>query len=1056
MRRYLALLLMCLALPAFAQFDYHKTAVTRWSGPGRPMTYEEYLSANPALPLSWSEVARLHPATDLTGPVLVVVQSSLMTPLSLEINRYLSDLTAAGWEPILLSWTGGTYQQLRTVLQQYQVGDSILGAVLVGDLPQAWYELYEDFDNNGLPDPPYTMVQFPCDLYYMDLDGEWYDGNLNGILDTHLGAWEPDVFVGRILASTLPGDPVELIRNYFNKNHAFRTHQLYLPGQGLAYIDDDWAGGASQWAAAMAQGVGLVEQVSDPDSTRAADYISRLDDGHYAYLLASHSWPQGHSLKEQGGTVWNSVTSNQITQNDPHGFFYNLFCCSAARFCESNYIAGCYLFTNTYSVEVIGSAKTGSMLYFEDYYSQIQNGECQGEALRRWFAMHGHEPGSVMWAMSWFYGMTELGDPTLFMGVGVQVSSVEVIDDGTQGSDGDGDGIPDGGETIVLNLTLQNNDPVTYNDVSVKLTSSNEQLFDIFIDSVFVGALPGSGTAHADGFKVFVSHNISDSTVIAVSAQIRDNAQHLWGDNFNLTVRNQKLELTGYNLTQISGDNDPWAEPGETFGVNLTVANQGGNQSNQATLQISSLGTWLVPSGTSVGLPALNPGTIGSTSTLISVHILSNCPNPHGEVLRAQIQQGTTFSSAHNFIFPVGNQVAWTDSIISPDAALIHYPVTAGYADQWHVTGLRTYSPPYSRKCGHPGIVPYAPMADGALETPLFILGASSELRFRHWMAAETGYDGGIIEINTGGGWERLTPEGGYPGTSQGNGSYPGGPCYNGEINWAQAVFDLSGYQGFARLRFRFGSDSGTELEGWYVDNVQITGPLIAPPQIDVNLSPISAPITIPANGGSFNFNAMVRNWGPNQLPYTVWTRIKYPDGSYTDPLLGPITLNSPVGVSVTRLRTQSIPGNWPPGAYSYLGYGNWTYAYPALDSSSFAFTKLTTGAGPWVTDASCTGEPFPGEEAVSTLPSAFSLSEAHPNPFNPSTVASFELRVASQVSLKAYDTAGRLVATLVDGWREAGHHQVTFDGSRLASGLYFVKMQAGEFSAVKKMMLVK
>jgi hypothetical protein len=83
------------------------------------------------------------------------------------------------------------------------------------------------------------------------------------------------------------------------------------------------------------------------------------------------------------------------------------------------------------------------------------------------------------------------------------------------------------------------------------------------------------------------------------------------------------------------------------------------------------------------------------------------------------------------------------------------------------------------------------------------------------------------------------------------------------------------------------------------------------------------------------------------------------------------------------------------------------------------------------------------------------------PNPFNPSTVASFELRVPSRVNLKVYDTAGRLVATLADGWRGAGSHEVTFDpagasGSRLASGLYFVRMQAGEYSAVRKMMLLK
>jgi len=81
---------------------------------------------------------------------------------------------------------------------------------------------------------------------------------------------------------------------------------------------------------------------------------------------------------------------------------------------------------------------------------------------------------------------------------------------------------------------------------------------------------------------------------------------------------------------------------------------------------------------------------------------------------------------------------------------------------------------------------------------------------------------------------------------------------------------------------------------------------------------------------------------------------------------------------------------------------------------------------------------------------------QVRPNPFNPSTVASFELRVTSHVSLRIYDTAGRLVTTLVNGWREAGSHQVTWDASGLPSGLYFCRMQAGDFRAVQKMMLVK
>jgi hypothetical protein len=87
--------------------------------------------------------------------------------------------------------------------------------------------------------------------------------------------------------------------------------------------------------------------------------------------------------------------------------------------------------------------------------------------------------------------------------------------------------------------------------------------------------------------------------------------------------------------------------------------------------------------------------------------------------------------------------------------------------------------------------------------------------------------------------------------------------------------------------------------------------------------------------------------------------------------------------------------------------------------------------------------------------PPAVSLT-CSPNPFNPSTVIRYKIQDAGYVSLKIFDTMGRLVVTLADGWQEVGTRMVTFDGSKLPSGLYFVRMQAGDVSAVQKVMLLK
>lgn len=88
--------------------------------------------------------------------------------------------------------------------------------------------------------------------------------------------------------------------------------------------------------------------------------------------------------------------------------------------------------------------------------------------------------------------------------------------------------------------------------------------------------------------------------------------------------------------------------------------------------------------------------------------------------------------------------------------------------------------------------------------------------------------------------------------------------------------------------------------------------------------------------------------------------------------------------------------------------------------------------------------------------PLEFKLNEAFPNPFNPGTVLSFQLPAASLARLSVYDISGRWVATLMDGWRAAGKHEVAFDGSSLASGIYLARLQAGQFAATQKMVLLK
>ena len=89
-------------------------------------------------------------------------------------------------------------------------------------------------------------------------------------------------------------------------------------------------------------------------------------------------------------------------------------------------------------------------------------------------------------------------------------------------------------------------------------------------------------------------------------------------------------------------------------------------------------------------------------------------------------------------------------------------------------------------------------------------------------------------------------------------------------------------------------------------------------------------------------------------------------------------------------------------------------------------------------------------------LPESFSLSAAYPNPFNPVTTLSFELPIEAIVSLSIYNLQGREVSTLINGNIEAGYHSVVWNADNNSSGIYFVKMVAGEYINTQKLMLVK
>ena len=126
---------------------------------------------------------------------------------------------------------------------------------------------------------------------------------------------------------------------------------------------------------------------------------------------------------------------------------------------------------------------------------------------------------------------------------------------------------------------------------------------------------------------------------------------------------------------------------------------------------------------------------------------------------------------------------------------------------------------------------------------------------------------------------------------------------------------------------------------------------------------------------------------------------------------------------------------------------GVWPKTYGAPTDTWQASAPLPHEAAPFTTDVN---------NKVANVPVVFNLYQNYPNPFNPTTNILYSLPQQSNVKLRVYNILGQMVMELFNGSQIAGNHVVAFDASRLASGVYFYRLEAGSYVNVKKMVLLK
>ncbi len=415
MKKLILLILIIISCSLFAR--YKDVPVTRDLDPNAEYdTYQDWFSSHPQQLTQFREVSRVFSNQRDEG-FLIVVNNNLYEDIEQSIQIYQEDLTNDNFDSFVLEYNGTSHEDLREQIITYVQTENVTNVVLIGDLPVAWFELFEDWNNNGIQDEGEAWVEFPCDLYFADIDGIWEDTDANNIYDYHEGDKHPEIGIGRIVADNmnmLPDSESELINDYFQKNHLFRTGIVTSYETSLAYIDDDWSYWGQEYQQAMQLAYPSVVLVNNIEATNAGDYRDNRLIADYEFIQVHvHSGPNAHYFYYNNGNSYALVNNYEIPSVNPTAHYYNLFACSNSRFTTANNMGAMYIYGSDHGLVTLGSTKTGSMLWFEDFYEPFGVGTTIGEALRLWWEVSVDVGNDWRWQRSWFYGMIIQGDPSL-------------------------------------------------------------------------------------------------------------------------------------------------------------------------------------------------------------------------------------------------------------------------------------------------------------------------------------------------------------------------------------------------------------------------------------------------------------------------------------------------------------------------------------------------------------------------------------------------------------------------------------------------------------------
>jgi len=593
---------------------------------------------------------------------------------------------------------------------------------------------------------------------------------------------------------------------------------------------------------------------------------------------------------------------------------------------------------------------------------------------------------------------------------------------------GNGDGIADLGETLSISTSFENVGVEDAIDVTAVL-NIDDPCVSIINNTISLGDLSvGESIDIDDAFEIMLLPTVEDGQELNFTVEMTDAQNNTWTGEYSITAYAPNLEMLSYSMDD---GNDGRLMPGETATLAFELENAGGGATTDMELTLYSDNPLVTINTAPTALTAILSGETATTPQF-EFTIDGAITDPSAVVLYLHAVDTRTYQENFLVELSIGGEF---DDMEAGQGEWTHEAVTQGYFDQWNYSQImnHTVGGANSWYCGD--MAQYIAYMDAGLVTPEYEIYGKHQLSFYHWMSAELAsgqvgyaYDGGIVEMSLNGGlFEQIEPVGGYP-LKIAHSSSPcilpvDTPCYSGQIIWQHAVFDVVG-EGTVQFRFRFVTDGQISSIGWVIDDLELV--MESTPNAPTNLTAeqVEDEITL------------------------TWNTPNLPEG--LDEFLKPGNRDVDALESYNVYRDGNLVGNIAGLTYvdnvSNQPYGTYTYQVAGVFDGE---------EGPLSEPVSVDYVGVKPEVTIQ-IPSETSLNSAYPNPFNPTVNLRIDLHQSQHVTVRIYDLMGRLAAELVDGTVSAGTHVLTWNASGMASGMYLVQMQAGDYHGVQKVLLLK